>query len=113
MKGLYKGRYIIAIYDKNDYLIDVVCSPKELRDYKNKNSAKSAISHTLRRGSSSIHFIDVIEKQDDIFIEEDKLFIDFVKETYGEINKIKAKALGISERTYYRRKQFYGSNVTK
>lgn len=115
MKGLYKGRYIIAIYDKNDYLIDVVFSPKEMTGYSNANSARSFLSHILKGQcvGMHIHLIDIMEKQDDIFAEEDRIFLDFVKETKGLTNKEKAKAIGMSERTYYRRKKLFNTSVSE
>ena len=114
MKGLYKGRYIIAIYDKNDYLIEVACSPKELTRYSDENSARSNISKVLNgRSSKSIHLIDVMEKQDDIFAEEDEIFLDYVLETQVKTIKGKAKELGISERTYYRHQKLFNTNVSK
>ena len=81
MKGLYKGKYIIAVYDKNGILIEVACSPKELRYYANYKVCRSTLSR-ISRGlvtNNRVHLIDVTEKHDDIFSEEDEAFIDFMK----------------------------------
>lgn len=77
MKGLYKGKYLIAIYDKEDRLIDVACNINELTHYKNSKTAWSVIGHVQRGSvkSAGIHLIDVTEKHNDIFSEEDELFL--------------------------------------
>lgn len=99
MNGLYKGKYIIAIYDKDDRFIDVACLPSELITYANKSAAKSLISRICNGWvtSNKIYLIDVTEKQEDIFEEEDELFLDFVKKSKKE-KEIKSK------REYYRQK---------
>ena len=70
MRGLYKGKYLIAIYDKNDFLVEVGCFPSELRiTFKNTRTANSVISKIFKgeRGCERVHFIDVTEIHDDIF----------------------------------------------
>ena len=109
MKGLYKGKYIIAVYDKNDYLIDVACLPSQLNCFENKEVAMAHISHIAagRRTSNYIHLIDVTEKHDDIFAEEDQLFLEYVKKTTKKTDKEKASEFRISRRTYCRKKCLY------
>lgn len=103
MKGLYKGRYLIAIYDENDNLIDVGCNPKELLTYKSKYSY-SAINLALRRGNNRMYLIDVTEKHEDIFAEEDEIFLDFVKET-NKTAKQRAEELGMSCRKFSQKRR--------
>lgn len=104
MKGLYLGRYLIAIYDHNDNLVDVVDSPSGLKMFKNEGHARSYVSRVFhgRIKHSQIHFIDVLEKNEDIFKEEDEIFIKQYKTK--ETNKDKAKKLGIGLRTYLAKK---------
>ena len=119
MKGLYKGKYLIAVYDKNDYLIDVACMPSQLSCFKNNESVMSYINRVAKgtQKSKRIYLIDVTEKHNDIFAEEDQLFLEYIEETntsslnQTEINKQKAVELGISLRTYYRRKAAYKERV--
>lgn len=77
IKGLYKGRYLIAIYDKWDYPVIIADNPKQLINfYKNKNSAASSMAHIMNgREKLNVYFIDVLENHSDIFRLEDYLFI--------------------------------------
>lgn len=81
MKGLYRGKYIIAIYDKDDYLIDVACMPTELLSYDTRNVAESLMSKIFngKRKCNRVYFIDVTKRYKDVFIEEDRLFLKEVK----------------------------------
>jgi hypothetical protein len=101
MKGLYKGKYLIAIYDENDNLIDVGCNPKELLTFSSENPY-SLFMRALKRRKNRVYLIDVTEKQEDIFAEEDEVFLDFVKETH-KTAKQRAKELGMN----------YGSFIIK
>jgi hypothetical protein len=106
---LYKGRYLIALYDENDMLVDVGINPFDL------NCAIRP--HTLYENMCrerysffgyTIHLIDCLEIHEDIFKEEDELFLEqyagFVGEVLDMDKKLeqKAKELGISKRTAYR-----------
>lgn len=104
MKGLYKGKYLIAIYDKDDYLLDVVTTPEDFR-FGNKDTLRSELSRKLKNidTNKKIHLIDCTEKHSDIFAEEDKIFLKYVKQTRKKTAEEKAKELGINVRTYYRR----------
>lgn len=106
VKGLYMGRYLIAIYGKNDELIDVGVSPKELHCFKSVDSAKSVISKAFRneRFCPNIHFIDVLEKHDDTFSDEDDDFLQCIEKEFPSTKKVCSKN-NISERTYYRKKR--------
>ena len=108
MNGLYKGKYIIAIYDDDDYLIDVACIPSELKNFISDDSAKSAIAHAFSgRTYKNLYFIDVTEKHNDIFAEDDEIFLEFIKEINPKMPTPLQRKLdrwGISESTYYRYK---------
>ena len=106
MKGLYKGKYLIAVYDKSGYLLDVACSPSELTCFKSQRIAIEYINQIANghRVSDRIFLIDVTEKQHDVFAAEDQLFLEHIEITRKRTNKEIIKELGINERTYYRRK---------
>lgn len=110
--NLYKGRYLIAVYDKDDYLIDVACSVKELKNISKKRSVYSSISRNIHHKSPvhKYHLIDCLEKHNDIFAEEDEIFLksDFLE--HKTIQQI-AKELGISERTLYRKQKALGRAI--
>ena len=107
MSTLYKGKYLIAIYDKNDYLVDVSGNPSTLKCFKNSSVARSVISKVFNgeRKNESIHFIDVFEKHDDIFSDEDKVFLEFVEMEKTSKNTVASfcRENNISERTFYRK----------
>lgn len=74
MKQLYKGRYLVVCYDCKGNIREVLSSiPPEKQSY---------ISNVFngRFNNKNIEFIDVFEKHDDCFAEEDKLFLEFLKE---------------------------------
>lgn len=106
MKDLYKGRYLIAVYDKDENCIGVFKSIKELKKlsstykifYSSFNSKYFCLFHKY-------YLIDCLEQHDDIFSEEDK---EFLKECPDIItNNVKANKLGISLRSYYRKKSIF------
>lgn len=106
MKGLYLGRYLIAIYGKNDELIDVGANPRELHCFKNLDSAKSVISKAFHNKGiwPNIHFIDVLEHHDDEFASEDKDFLQCIEQEFSNVKK-ECFNNKMSERTYYRKKR--------
>ena len=110
---LYKGRYLIALYDKDDMLVDVGMNPFDLSTC---SISPKSLSENISRGRNSIsgytiHLIDCLEQHDDIFAEEDNIFLDeflnyLTKEYSKEERLIEiAKELGISKRTAYRWKK--------
>lgn len=108
---LYKGRYLIALYDKNDMLVDVGINPYDLKCTKAPNSLYQNICRErYSLFGYTLHFIDCLEIHDDIFKEEDELFLkqyaDFVGKDLDTDKKMeqKAKKLGVSKRTAYRLK---------
>ena len=92
-EGLYKKKYLIAVYDKDDNLVSVSGNAKLL---------SCAVRVALTRKLYKVYLIDVYEKHDDIFSFEDEIFL---KEEQNNIltNKEKANKMGISLRTYQRR----------
>lgn len=104
---LYKGRYLIALYDKDDILVDVGMNPLDLFICANR---PRSLYEDISRGRNvifgyTIHLIDCLETHDNVFQEEDKIFIDEFKDSFTNIEEriiAKAKELGISRRTAYR-----------
>ena len=106
---LYRGRYLIALYDKNDMLVGVGTNPFDLSYVINP---LTLYGNMCRERYSlfgyTIHLIDCLEIHEDIFKEEDELFLeryaDFIGKGLDMDKKLeqKAKELGISKRTAYR-----------
>lgn len=110
METLYKGRYLIALYDKDDYLVDVATKPSDFRHIcprtKTFYEQKSKGIQTLK--GYKVFLIDCLEKHDDIFVEEDNLFLNYVKAHEKSIDKqLEEIAIryGVSKRTAYRWKK--------
>lgn len=105
MEKLFKGRYLIALYDSNDYLVDVGLNPF---DFVQKIKRPHTVYENISKGNETLygyklHLIDCLEKHDDIFAEEDELFLQSF-DLAGVDEKLEriAKELGISKRTAYR-----------
>lgn len=85
MNGLYKNRYLIAVYDKTDeQLLGVFNKPNEMQRLIGIKNVGCIVSRALRYIEKPriarnykyvIHFIDVFEKQLDCFAEEDAIFL--------------------------------------
>lgn len=101
MKKLYKGRYMIAVYDEEDYLIDVGFNIKELLTCKKSSTFRSNLIG--KRKKQKIYLIDLLENHNDCFCLEDKVFLKEFEEDFKTDNQ-RAKELGVSLRTYYRHK---------
>lgn len=99
----YKGKYLIAIYDKNDRLIDVGCNANEITQY-SMHSMQAMLS---RQNSKHIYkrlfLIDVTKKHDDIFNYEDEVFLEAFSNPPHISTKELAQSLGISEHSFLRR----------
>lgn len=108
-RKLYKGRYLIALYDSDDRLVDVglnsfellTCKANPRSIYQNVSSGRESIF------GYTIHLIDCLEEHDDVFKEEDELFlkdIEGLTKEFGVEEQMKAvaKKYGISKRTAYR-----------
>lgn len=105
IEDLYKGKYLIACYDKDGFLIDVANKPSQITVYK-KEQIECICSRILQgKEHKFVKLIDCLEIHNDLFEEEDRIFIEFMKSLpHKKTNAILAKELGISVRTLYRRK---------
>ncbi|NCD06399.1 MAG: hypothetical protein EOL97_09785 [Spirochaetia bacterium] len=118
---LYKGRYLIALYEKdnetlamNENGIAIFASPKELSLWLNRtdNSVYSGIRHLLNEekrklfATYNLHLIDCLEQNNDCFVEEDKLFLQFIEKDMANSPK-KINNTDISRRQFYRNKKYY------
>lgn len=109
---LYKGRYLIALLDKEGNIEEVggideiKLSNYRLREYcSRKAKGKCPLN--------KFELIDIFEKHDDIFAEEDEEFIKFY-EAYGyKSDKERMRELGMSERKYYRLKKYKNLGKTQ
>lgn len=106
---LFRNRYLVAIYDKQDRLVDVIGAPSELKG-NNKYSVKNGVNRVINRHKSSkkYYIIDCLEVHDDIFKEEDEEFIKFINQEKTKTQREIALDLGMSERNYYRKKSALG-----
>lgn len=108
MEKLYKGKYLIAKYDLQDRLIQVGTKPSEfgLKSYSGLKSAINKINSDAFNKQYRLFLIDCLETHDDIFAEEDKIFLqelDFQRESKRAIIQRYAKINNIHERTVYKR----------
>lgn len=103
---LYRGRYLIALYDKNDILVDVATLPSELELFKRRPSSfyEQVCRGDNRLYGCRVYLIDCLEKNDDIFSEEDKIFLDEINTIESVDKQLEeiAKINGVSKRTAYR-----------
>ena len=106
MRGLYKNRYLIAIYDSNDNLVDCATRVADLRIFNPKGIYHKISINDFKTRGHTIHLIDCLERHNDIFSEEDDIFLEETKKQSIEYNlQQQAKQLGISLRTAYRLKK--------
>lgn len=113
MKNLFKKKYLIAVYDKNDEdLLGVFDNPSEMEDFLGTKWATTIISRYIKTFGTFpvidcnryiLHFINVYENHNDVFAEEDKAFLDFFPKDKGELVAQYCEAHSITARTYYRR----------
>ena len=89
MKDLYKGRYLIAVYDETDTCVGVFGSIKEIMKIRKLNNPYSMFYRILNGkyqfSSNTYHLIDCLEEHEDIFVEEDALFL---KECNNNLNSL-------------------------
>ena len=105
MLRLYKGRYLIAVYDNNDQFVDCATSIMQLKMFKSK-SVYSQISRNqfFSMRKYKIYLIDCLEKHDDVFAEEDEIFLQDLQcyKSKTDIYKSLAEKYGKSLRTIQR-----------
>ena len=102
-KSLYKNRYLIAVYDNNENLVDVLCNSREVWKYCRAFYRKNEVSYSKYK----FYLIDCLEKHNDIFKEEDKIFLEEFEETRKSETRKNVENLmkkyNISLRTAYRK----------
>lgn len=123
MERLYKGKYLIAVYSRNDemeYCEGVYESIEQLARYTDVKYIKCVISRSLQTyhtfptieyGMYKFCFIDIYEKHDDIFQEEDKLFIEFYEQNRKESIADFCDRKKIPLRSFQRHLSRYKSNL--
>ena len=89
-------KVLFALYDKNDYLVKVGFSLKEIGFTGNVTQSRR------KKGNAKLYTIP-LEPQEDIFKEEDEIFIQEEKDNVFTIKEI-AKMQGVNERTIYRQR---------
>lgn len=108
---LYRDRYLIAIYDNEDNLIDVGCNGYDFLSV-NYNAVYQALLRGFKSNKTVVNcrktnyryfIIDCKEKHDDCFAEEDEKFLEWINAKPSTC-KEKAKELGVNLRTYMRYK---------
>ncbi len=105
---MYQGRYLVCFYAKDETLVDVFENAKEVQEFLNVrgahytlNDVYSKLNHVLKGKckSSMIKFVDVFETHDDVFKEEDALFLDFLRQTEKKTKVQLAEEAGCSYRS--------------
>lgn len=113
MGSLFKGRYIIAVYDANndEDLLGVFDNPNDMKEFLQTEYADTIISRyiktfgtfpVIRCNKYIFYFIDVLEKHNDIFAYEDKEFLKCYKKSRTSEQVAYCKRKKISRTTYYR-----------
>lgn len=123
MQHLYKGRYLIAVYANNDEdLLGVFDNPKDMEDFLGTKYAREIIARYIQTFKTFpviacnryvFHFIDVYEEHDDVFAEEDKIFIEMIPKSKTQLMKEYCKKHRVSRKTYYRRLRQLGAEKNK
>ena len=85
MSKLYRNRYLIAVYDRTDeQLLGVFDSPNDMKSLMGIESVKHVVSRALKYVNKPriaknykyiLHFIDIFEKHNDCFAEDDAIFL--------------------------------------
>lgn len=106
MKGLYRGRYLIAVYDKDGYIVTTATDYRELAKSLGM-SEQGIISHIKRdsgklRGRFRVELIDALEEHNDVFAEEDEIFLKHTENTRRLTDSECAKRFGCNFRTFER-----------
>ena len=115
MKGLYKGKYLIGYYDKDDFPIFIASTLSEFNDFykkhkRSKGGINTAAQAIIRRDSNhsdgeKIILIEADTITHDCFENEDKEFIKFIEETRKKTIHEMAKELDVSPITFYYKKR--------
>lgn len=112
MEGLYRGKYLIGFYDKDDFPIFIASTRTEFIEWYcnyfglDETAAISRLTNRRLNSKQNHHgkviLIPADEVNNDCFAEEDKEFINFINETRTKSMAEIAKEMGISERKLYR-----------
>ena len=112
MEGLYRGKYLIGFYDKDDFPIFIASTRTEFIEWYcnyfglDETAAISRLTNRRLNSKQNHHgkviLIPADEVNNDCFAEEDKDFINFINETRNKSMAEIAKEMGISERKLYR-----------
>ena len=106
--GLYKDRYLIAVYDKEDHLLDCVTSLKDVgflsKDTIYSEVSRNAFFNNVHCGKYRVFLIDCLEEHDDCFKEEDEIFLEQEKRysTKKSVYAKLAEKYGVNIRTIQR-----------
>ena len=116
MGSLFKNRYIIAVYSANgEDLLGVYDNPQDMERLLQTKYADCIISRYIKTfgtfpiiqcNSYVFYFIDVFEKHNDVFAEEDRIFLkelNLPRKTKMQRVREYCKRHNVSEKTYYRR----------
>lgn len=105
---LYKKRYLICLIDiYTDNIVSVYDNAVQFSGAY-KVDGKTILSKAFNKDyifkkRYKIEFIDCYQKQDDIFKEEDEIFLKFIEEKEAPTIKELCEFKNISNRTFYRR----------
>ena len=111
-KRLYKNRYLIALYDRDDeYCCGVFDNIEELSVFVDVKFLKCVISRAIKNykvlpsisyGKYNYYFIDIYEKHNDCFADEDKEFLKYYENERPLSASEYATKIGVSQRTFMR-----------
>ncbi len=115
---LYKNRYLIAVYDRDDeWCYGVFDNIEQLSKFTDTKSMKFIISRAMRAykrvpasvslGGYNYCFIDIFEKHNDCFADEDKQILEYYEKTRYYTIAEYAEKIGVSARTFARNLEKY------
>ena len=118
MKGLYKGKYLIGLYDKEDYPLFIADNAVEFikayrrlfgvsdrtRVYRSLKQLRQKNCSCYENTKFKAYLIEADDVTHDCFEDADKDFINFISDNRKKTNDDIAAEMGISLRTFYRRK---------
>lgn len=111
MEKLFKGKYIVVVYDSEGYILEVADNPGEIKNY-SISTMRSICSRILAgQKHKFVSLVDVTKVHNDAFKSEDEDFLKFVDSLpSSSTNAEKSKALNMNVRTFYRRQAKYGKD---
>lgn len=107
-RDLYRGRYLLAVYDQDDRLLGVETKLQGLQKYYNVNGNYNvAFDWCMKHQKIKLVLIDCLESHDDCFKEEDKKFLEFVESHHKKSSQEMSQEIKASLRTYERKKKVF------